>query len=65
MQGDYINDEAIARQCGICRRTLAYWKKQPSFERLRRNAASRWYLANGYNADGSLPPDFYPKRWGW
>jgi hypothetical protein len=50
---DRMTDEAIARQVGVCRRTLAYWKTHPDFiaaaERmiaayaaeLRRNAVQR------------------------
>lgn len=26
---DRLTDEAIARSLGICRRTLAYWKRHP------------------------------------
>ncbi len=29
--GDYLTDERIAAQVGICRRTLGYWKRQPDF----------------------------------
>ena len=28
---DRLTDEAIARQVGVCRRTLAYWKVHPDF----------------------------------
>ncbi len=29
--GDYLTDERIAAQVGICRRTLSYWKRRPDF----------------------------------
>ena len=28
---DRLTDEAIARQVGVCRRTLSYWKTHPDF----------------------------------
>jgi hypothetical protein len=28
---DQLTDEAIARQVGVCRRTLGYWKTHPDF----------------------------------
>ena len=28
---DRLTDEAIARQVGVCRRTLGYWKAHPDF----------------------------------
>jgi hypothetical protein len=28
---DQLTDEVIARQVGVCRRTLAYWKAHPDF----------------------------------
>jgi hypothetical protein len=28
---DQLTDEAIARQVGVCRRTLGYWKAHPDF----------------------------------
>ena len=28
---DRLIDEAIARQVGVCRRTLGYWKTHPDF----------------------------------
>jgi hypothetical protein len=28
---DRLTDEAIAREVGVCRRTLGYWKAHPDF----------------------------------
>jgi hypothetical protein len=28
---DRLTDEAIAREVGVCRRTLGYWKTHPTF----------------------------------
>ena len=32
---DEMKDEEIARECGICRRTLSRWKHREEFKRLR------------------------------